>query len=168
MHKPQPFNRAIQNPLPHACTAVLIVVSMASAQDPATRVYDNSLTPMKNPKPLLADYPEFVQPVVESQRFEAPMLVADDNADLDVRAWRFSYNARGIIEMPNQASRQTYRRHHGAPLGHRRQLGLANARTGWRRRYVHARKESSGRPAYGASNRTAFAKVARPCRPCGL
>ena len=26
----------------------------------------------------------------------------DPDADLDVRAWRWSYNARGIIEMPNR------------------------------------------------------------------
>ena len=30
------------------------------------------------------------------------MLVNDEGADLEVRAWRFSYNARGIIEMPNR------------------------------------------------------------------
>ncbi|MFN9972262.1 MAG: hypothetical protein ACK58T_20470, partial [Phycisphaerae bacterium] len=30
------------------------------------------------------------------------MLVSDQDADLSVRAWRFSYNARGIIEMPNR------------------------------------------------------------------
>ena len=53
------------------------------------------------PKPLLADYPEFVEPVREVARFEAPKLVDDTDADLSVRAWRFSYNARGIIEMPN-------------------------------------------------------------------
>src|SRR4029077_9226454 len=34
-------------------------------------------------------------------RFEAAPLVRDQGADLEVRAWRFSYNARGIIEMPN-------------------------------------------------------------------
>src|SRR4030095_10471346 len=28
--------------------------------------------------------------------------VEDDGADLEVRAWRFSYNARGIVEMPNR------------------------------------------------------------------
>ena len=66
------------------------------------RVYQNTLTPIKNPQPLLADYPEFIQPVVESRRFEAPILVDDEGADLEVRAWRFSYNARGIIEMPNR------------------------------------------------------------------
>lgn len=66
------------------------------------RVYHNTLTPIQDPQPLLADYPEFVQPVVESRRFEAPLLVNDDGADLEVRAWRFSYNARGIIEMPNR------------------------------------------------------------------
>ncbi len=69
---------------------------------PASRTYRNTLTPLLNPAPLLADYPEFIQPIVESRRFEAPRLVDDEGADLEVRAWRFSYNARGIIEMPNR------------------------------------------------------------------
>lgn len=73
------------------------------APSPAkTRVYRNTLTPIENPAPLLADYPEFIEPVVELRRFEAPILVNDEGGDLDVRAWRFSYNARGIIEMPNR------------------------------------------------------------------
>ena len=38
----------------------------------------------------------------DTRRFEAPALVQDDDADLAVRAWRFSYNARGIVEMPNR------------------------------------------------------------------
>lgn len=66
------------------------------------RVYENTLTPIGNPQPLLADHPEYVAPVVERRRFEAPILVDDENADLSVRAWRFSYNARGIIETPNR------------------------------------------------------------------
>ncbi len=65
------------------------------------RIYDNHLMLMENPPPLLADYPEFVEPVRELRRYEAPRLVDDEAADLSVRAWRFSYNARGIIEMPN-------------------------------------------------------------------
>ncbi len=67
-----------------------------------TRTYDNTLTPIKDAKPLLADYPQFVEPVIESRRFEAPRLVDDPGADLEVRAWRWSYNARGIIEIPNR------------------------------------------------------------------
>lgn len=63
--------------------------------------YQNTLTKLENPAPLLADHPEFVQPVMEEARYEAPVLVNDPGADLSVRAWRFSYNARGIIEMPN-------------------------------------------------------------------
>ena len=39
---------------------------------------------------------------VELARFEASLLVDERDADLHVRAWRFSYNARGIIEMPNR------------------------------------------------------------------
>jgi nicotinamidase-related amidase len=69
---------------------------------PASRTFRNTLTPLSNPAPLLADYPEFIQPIVESRRFEAPRLVDDEGADLEVRAWRFSYNARGIIEMSNR------------------------------------------------------------------
>ena len=49
-----------------------------------------------------ADHPDFVEPIQEEARYEAPVLVDDAGADLHVRAWRFSYNARGIIEMPNR------------------------------------------------------------------
>ena len=79
-----------------------IALLLASAQQAAQRTYENKLTPIKDPKPLLADYPQWVEPVRETQRFEAPILVNDEGADLEVRAWRFSYNARGIIEMPNK------------------------------------------------------------------
>src|SRR5437588_11675963 len=65
------------------------------------RIYHNHLAPMVHPKPLLADHPEFIEPVRETARFEAPALVDEQDADLHVRAWRYSYNARGIIEMPN-------------------------------------------------------------------
>jgi hypothetical protein len=72
------------------------------AKESGNRTYENTLTLIANPAPLLADHPEFVQPVLEDRRFEAPLLVNDEEGDLDVRAWRFSYNARGVIEMPNR------------------------------------------------------------------
>src|SRR5687767_7164263 len=81
-------------------TGVSAAVSVA--EEPPARIYHNHLSPLENPPPLLADYPEFVEPVRELRRFEAPLLVNDEAADLAVRAWRFSYNARGIIEMPNR------------------------------------------------------------------
>jgi hypothetical protein len=84
------------------CLAALWPPGAAAADQPAQRVYDNRLTPLTNPKPLLADHPEFVEPIRETARFEAPLLVDDAGADLSVRAWRFSYNARGIIEVPNR------------------------------------------------------------------
>jgi hypothetical protein len=75
----------------------------AIAQDGSTgRSYTNRLVKLQDPAPLLADYPEFIQPIEEETRYEAPVLVDDEAADLQVRAWRFSYNARGIIEMPNR------------------------------------------------------------------
>jgi nicotinamidase-related amidase len=79
---------------------LVLLVGTAVAAD--TRTYDNRLTPIKDPKPLLADHPDFVEPIKDLVRFEAPLLVDDAGADLHVRAWRFSYNARGITEMPNR------------------------------------------------------------------
>ena len=75
---------------------------MARSEESSKRFYENRLVPIQNPAPLLADHPEFVQPVLELDRFEAPPLVCDEGADIAVRAWRFSYNARGVIEIPNR------------------------------------------------------------------
>jgi hypothetical protein len=68
----------------------------------ASWVYENRLTRIAQPRMLLADHPQWVEPIREVVHFESPPLVRDPAADLDVRAWRFSYNARGIIEIPNQ------------------------------------------------------------------
>src|SRR5437870_4994636 len=85
-----------------ACAfAVVICCGQLSAEE-KLRDYENQLKPIDDPKPLLADHPEFLDPIREVGRFEAPLLVNDEGADLEVRAWRFSYNARGIIEMPNR------------------------------------------------------------------
>jgi len=81
---------------------LLAALPKCYGQEASTRTYQNKLTPIEHPQPLLNDYPEFVQPVIETVRFEAPRLVDNPNADLAVRAWRFSYNAHGIIEMPNR------------------------------------------------------------------
>ncbi|MFO1004449.1 MAG: isochorismatase family protein [Planctomycetaceae bacterium] len=82
---------------------LFLLISRIEAEDsPAPqRTYQNHLVRIEKPQPLLADYPEFFEPVIEQAHYEAPAIVNDENADLHVRAWRFSYNARGIIEMPN-------------------------------------------------------------------
>jgi hypothetical protein len=91
---------------PHliVCAALVgLIAAGARAEDKTLpRTYQNKLTPISNPKPLLADHPEFIEPVRETARSEAPLLVDDEAANLSVRAWRFSYNARSIIEMPNR------------------------------------------------------------------
>src|SRR5262245_48493843 len=99
--------RAMRNVLAPGSSALLALSGAACADEkeadtPGQRVYENRLTPIADPKPLLADHPEFVEPIREKARFESPVLVDDKDADLDVRAWRFSYNARGIIEIPNR------------------------------------------------------------------
>lgn len=83
-------------------TFSLILYSQLTNAGEEIRVYHNTLKKLKAPSPLLADHPEFIQPIEELRRFEAPLLVDDEGADLSVRAWRFSYNARGIIEIPNK------------------------------------------------------------------
>src|SRR5712664_2484812 len=81
----------------------LVIAVPARAQDkPAPRVYEHRLTPLKNAAPLLGDHPSYVEPIKTGPRFEAPILIDECEADLDVRAWRFSYNARGIVEVPNR------------------------------------------------------------------
>jgi nicotinamidase-related amidase len=76
--------------------------AVEASEGAATRPYDNRLTPITQADPLLADYPEFVEPIRETARFQAAALVHEPDGDLAIRAWRFSYNARGIIEIPNQ------------------------------------------------------------------
>lgn len=82
--------------------AILLTLSVVtvSAQEP--RKYSNQLKRIEKPQPLLADHPKFFEPIIEQSHFEAHAIVDEANADLHVRAWRFSYNARGIIEMPNR------------------------------------------------------------------
>jgi hypothetical protein len=84
--------------------ALIVATHPAAAQEKSTRAYENRLTPLKDPPPLLADHPDYVEPIKSGSRFEAPVLIDDAGADLFVRAWRFSYNARGIIEVPNRLS----------------------------------------------------------------
>ncbi len=79
-----------------------VIVATPGAAEPPQRVYRNELKPLANPTPLLADYPEFIHPIRESARFEGPALIDDQGADLSVRGWRFSMNARAVIEMPNR------------------------------------------------------------------
>ena len=87
---------------------VLVFLFQISVAQETAHTYENKLTPLKHPKPLLADHPEWVEPIRETNRWEAPAIVNDPDADLHVRAWRWSYNARGIIEMPNHLrARQT-------------------------------------------------------------
>ena len=85
----------------HATFSLLVLTSPILAQETGTRTYQNQLRKLEKPSPLLADHPEFFEPILELNHYEAPALVTDTDADLHVRAWRFSYNARGIIEMPN-------------------------------------------------------------------
>src|SRR5262249_2146687 len=84
------------------CTLAGLFLLVAGVTAQETRNYQNRLTLLENPKPILADHPEFFEPIKERARFEAPLLVDDVGADLSVRAWRFSYNARAIIEIPNR------------------------------------------------------------------
>lgn len=94
--------RLVQAALTVSCLAMqLLLGSPTAAQEQATRIYQNQLTPIADARPLLADHPEYVAPVVERRRYAAPAIVDETNADLHVRAWRFSYNARAIVEAPN-------------------------------------------------------------------
>jgi nicotinamidase-related amidase len=85
-----------------ALLILTMVVMTSSGGNAEMRIYENRLTRVETPKPLVADYPQFIAPVNDTIRYEAPAVIDDDRADLDVRTWRYSYNARAIIEMPNR------------------------------------------------------------------
>jgi hypothetical protein len=65
-------------------------------------LYRNRLEKLADPPPLLADHPELVEPLPCDDRYLAPPVVDEPGADLSVRAWRYWYNARGIVEMENR------------------------------------------------------------------
>src|SRR5690349_11568636 len=74
--------------LPIVITFIAFTVHSANT-DQATHPYTNALTPIKNPQPLLADHPDWIEPIRETNRWEAAAVVNDPGADLDVRAWRW-------------------------------------------------------------------------------
>lgn len=89
------------NPTIFAILFAIVLVPTGVDGQVNERKYRNTLVRLNNPRPLLAEYPEFFEPIMAEAHFEAPPLIQDENADLYVRAWRYSYNARGIIEIPN-------------------------------------------------------------------
>jgi len=97
--RPECFRRAIVAAIALCLTATTCGVH---GEETRERLYSNQLTSINNPQPILGDYPQFVEPIHGTSRYEAPILVDDAAADLSVRAWRTQFNARGIIESPNQ------------------------------------------------------------------
>ena len=81
-------------------SAICSHVNSSQAAEKST--YSNNLKPMRVARPILNDFPHYVEPIRCETRFESPALIQDPDGDLHVRAWRWSYNARGIIEIPNQ------------------------------------------------------------------
>lgn len=64
--------------------------------------YPLRLEPVRDPEPILSDYPQYVEPLQADARFLAPPLIDDPGPSLAVRAWRWWYNARGIVETENR------------------------------------------------------------------
>lgn len=64
--------------------------------------YNNTLEKLKEPLPLLADYPKYVEPLQYEHRYLAPPVIYEEAGELLVRSWRYWYNARGILEMENR------------------------------------------------------------------
>ena len=57
-----------------AATALAILSFDALAAEPAkeTRVYENRLVPIAKPGAILADHPEWVEPIREAAHYEGP------------------------------------------------------------------------------------------------
>ena len=82
---------------------ILVLFVLCCTVQGQTYRYFGELERYWKPGPILADYPQYVQPIDDPIQFDTVSpVVRDENADLHVRAWRFSYNARGIIQIPNE------------------------------------------------------------------
>ena len=86
-------------------TLSLLAGIAGGVRNPELTSYENRLTLLRAPKPLLADHPEFVERVQEATRFEAPVLVDDRDADLQVRAWRFDRAFTLMVRPPSAPMR---------------------------------------------------------------
>lgn len=64
--------------------------------------YRNIPRKLENAPPILADYPQFVEPLVCEDRYLVDPVVDEVGGDLTIRAWRYWYNAGGIVEMVNR------------------------------------------------------------------
>lgn len=67
-----------------------------------TFTYRNTPVKIEKPLPILADHTDFVEPLRFEIRYLAPPVFKDEGGRLEVRSWRYWYNARGIIEMVNR------------------------------------------------------------------
>ncbi|MCA9114396.1 MAG: isochorismatase family protein [Planctomycetaceae bacterium] len=88
---------AILAALPWPLTAVAEPPATTPAK-PSVKAWEHRLERIAQPAPLLADYPDYIAPLDETTRWQAPPLIEDDGGRLEVNSWRFSYNARGVIE----------------------------------------------------------------------
>src|SRR5436190_538909 len=53
--------------------ALLVLTNpLAAEEQPGPRTYENRLTPLADPKPLLADHPEALQPTQGAHQLESP------------------------------------------------------------------------------------------------
>ena len=58
------------------------LVNEAKAGEQSTMNYDNTLEKIENPLPLLADYPEYVEPLQYEHRYLAPPVVYEKNGEV--------------------------------------------------------------------------------------
>ena len=86
-----------------ALAALAVALAGAAPEEPSatTRTYENRLTPIRDPGPILADHPEFVAPIAETARFEAPLLVDDPEVRLRVQLALRILDARGPLAEPD-------------------------------------------------------------------
>jgi nicotinamidase-related amidase len=86
--------------------ALLTPGSAPAAEEPvdgsAPMTYDMSLRPVVDGPSILADFPEYIEPLRADRRSLGAPLVDDPGGRLRVRAWRYCYNVRGIVETENR------------------------------------------------------------------
>lgn len=104
MHPNRVWNLATTPLFTFALVAGLLGTRSTLADPPESRNYRHALSPIENPRPILADYPEYVAPLTTVPRLRAPRLIDDPEAEIELDAWRFSYNLKAVVELPCRLS----------------------------------------------------------------
>ena len=132
----------------HATFTMLVLTSSILGQETGTRSYQNQLRKLEKPSPLLADHPEFFEPILESNHYEAPCNCYRFRRGPACSRLAFFVQRTGHYRDAKPPQGFRHRGYHGTSMGHRRWPGLEHAGACGCCGFLHPRKKPSCRQTH--------------------